>query len=76
LVLPFISQWELILLAVIVVLIFGSSQVPRIARNLGRNVREITDTLEGVDPRTPLRELERPAEPPPASGEHRPERTQ
>ena len=61
--LPFISQWELIVLAVIVALIFGSSQVPRIARNLGRNVREITDTLEGVDPRKPMRELERPAEP-------------
>ena len=37
--------------------------MPKIARNLGRSVREMKETVEGVDPRTPLKELEKPAEP-------------
>jgi sec-independent protein translocase protein TatA len=57
---PFgVGQWEIIVLVAVLVLLFGSSRVPRIARDLGRSVREIKETVEGVDPRTPLKELER-----------------
>jgi TatA/E family protein of Tat protein translocase len=60
---PFgVGQWEILLLAAVLVLLFGTSQVPKIARNLGRSVREMKETVEGVDPRTPLKELDRPAE--------------
>lgn len=38
---PFgIGHWEIIVLALVVLLLFGSSQVPRIGRQLGRGVRE------------------------------------
>ena len=38
---PFgIGHWELIALALVVLLLFGSSQLPRIGRQLGRGVRE------------------------------------
>ena len=57
---PFgVGQWEIIVLVAVLVLLFGSSRVPKIARDLGRSVREIKETVEGVDPRTPLKELER-----------------
>jgi sec-independent protein translocase protein TatA len=60
---PFgVGQWEILALAVVLVLIFGSSRVPKIARDLGRSLREVKETVEGVDPRTPLKELEPPAE--------------
>ena len=61
---PFgVGQWEMIVLGVILLLLFGSSRVPTIARNLGRSVREMKETVEGIDPRASLKELERPAEP-------------
>ena len=69
---PFVGQWEMLALALIVALLFGGSQLPAIGRKLGRSVRETRDTLASVDPRTSVRELDRPASetrerrPPPA----------
>lgn len=59
---PGIGHWELIALALVLVLLFGSKQLPTLARNLGRGVREVRQTVVDVDPRTELRERE----PPPA----------
>jgi sec-independent protein translocase protein TatA len=68
---PFgIGQWELLVLAAVLVLIFGSSRLPRIGRDLGRNVREFRQTVEQIDPRTPLKELEAP-KPSPDGAEQR-----
>lgn len=49
------GQWELIILAVVVLLLFGSKQLPQIARQLGRGVREVKDTVRDVDPREDVR---------------------
>jgi TatA/E family protein of Tat protein translocase len=58
---PFgIGHWELIVLGVVLALLFGGSQLPRIGRQLGLGAREARDTLAGIDPRTPLRELGEP----------------
>ena len=58
---PFgVGQWELIVLGVVILLIFGSAKLPRMARDLGRSVRELKETVEGVDPRTALKEIEAP----------------
>lgn len=59
---PGIGHWELIALAIVLVLLFGSKQLPALARSLGRGVREVRQTVVDVDPRAELRELE----PPPA----------
>lgn len=38
---PFgIGHWELIAIVLVALLLFGSSQLPRIGRQLGRGVRE------------------------------------
>jgi sec-independent protein translocase protein TatA len=52
---PGIGHWELIVLAVVVVLIFGSKQVPQIGRSLGRGMREFKQTVGLVDPRDDVR---------------------
>ena len=55
------GHWELIALAVVVLLLFGSKQVPQIARQLGRGVREVKDTMQDVDVRHDMRQaLEAP----------------
>ena len=56
------GHWELIVLGVVLLLLFGSKQLPSIARNLGRGVREVRETVIDVDPRQGLRELEAPRE--------------
>jgi sec-independent protein translocase protein TatA len=45
------GHWELIALGVVLLLLFGSKQVPQIARQLGRGMREVKDTMADVDPR-------------------------
>ncbi len=63
------GQWELIVLGVVVLLLFGSKQVPTIARQLGRGLREVKETVKDVDPREDVRramepETERPPQAP------------
>lgn len=55
------GHWELIVLAVVVLLLFGSKQVPTIARQLGRGLREVKDTVRDVDPRDDVRRAMEPA---------------
>jgi len=52
------GHWELIALGLVILLLFGSKQLPQIARNLGRGVREVRETIVDVDPRKQLKELE------------------
>jgi len=49
------GHWELILLAVVVLLLFGSKQVPQIGRSVGRGMREFKQTVGMVDPREDVR---------------------
>ena len=52
---------ELLILGVIVLLLFGSKQLPAIARQLGRGVREVKETMGEADPRQHVRQaLEAP----------------
>jgi sec-independent protein translocase protein TatA len=45
------GQWELIALVFVVLLLFGSRRIPEIARQLGRGMREVKQTVADVDPR-------------------------
>ena len=56
---PFgIGHWELLVLGAVLLLVFGTSRVPQVARQLGLGLREVRRTVDEVDPRRPLRELE------------------
>ena len=45
------GQLELIALVFVVLVLFGSKQLPQLARQLGRGLREVKDTVADVDPR-------------------------
>jgi sec-independent protein translocase protein TatA len=51
------SHWELIILAIALVLIFGSKRLPEIGRSLGRGARELKQTVSEVDPRQDLKRV-------------------
>ena len=49
------GHWELIVLGLVLVLLFGAKRVPELGRQLGRSVRELKDTVRDVDPREDMR---------------------
>ena len=49
------GHWELIVLGLVLLLLFGAKRVPQIGRQLGRSVRELKDTVREVDPREDVR---------------------
>jgi TatA/E family protein of Tat protein translocase len=49
------GHWELIVLGIVLLLLFGAKRVPLIGRQLGRGVRELKDTVRDVDPRDDMR---------------------
>jgi sec-independent protein translocase protein TatA len=62
---PFgISIWELLILLVVLLLVFGAKRLPEMGRSLGKGMREFKDAVTGVeDSATPPP----PAELPPAT---------
>jgi len=60
---PFgIPLWELMLILLVVLLVFGPKRLPEMGRSLGRGMREFKDSITGND--------DKPAEiPPPAREE-------
>lgn len=42
---PNISWWEIALLVLVILLIFGPKKLPQIGRSMGRGVREFKDTV-------------------------------
>ena len=51
------SHWELIILAIALVLLFGSKRLPEIGRSLGRSARELKQTVSEADPRQDLKRV-------------------
>ena len=49
------GHWELIVLGLVLLLLFGAKRVPLIGRQLGRSLRELKDTVRDVDPRDDMR---------------------
>ena len=49
------GHWELIALVFVLLLLFGSKQIPQIARQLGRGLREVKETVGDVDPREDIK---------------------
>jgi sec-independent protein translocase protein TatA len=59
---PFgVSIWELLILLVVLLLVFGASRLPEMGRSLGRGMREFKDAVTSVE-----EEESKPAPPPPA----------
>ena len=58
---PFgLGIWEIVILAGILLLLFGAKGFPKMARRLGTGMREVKEAVAEVDPR---KMLDAPAEP-------------
>jgi sec-independent protein translocase protein TatA len=59
---PF-AWWELVLILLVLLLVFGAKRLPEMGRSLGKGMREFKESVTGMDEREPP---EPPAELPPA----------
>jgi sec-independent protein translocase protein TatA len=72
---PFgISIWELLILLVVLLLVFGAKRLPEMGRSLGKGMREFKEGISGVEDAvkaepTPTTVTPTPAELPTASSE-------
>ena len=55
---PNVGPWEIVLLLLLALLLFGAKRLPEIGKSMGKGMREFKDSLAGKD--------EDPAELPPA----------
>jgi sec-independent protein translocase protein TatA len=56
--------WEILILAGVLVLLFGAKGAPAMARRLGTGVKEMKDAVTEMDPRSILDPKDKPAETP------------
>jgi sec-independent protein translocase protein TatA len=56
-----ISPWELLILLVFVLLLFGPKRLPEMGRSLGKGMREFKDSITGKDEDEELKQPELPA---------------
>jgi sec-independent protein translocase protein TatA len=61
---PFgIGVWEILILLLVALLVFGPKRLPEMGRSLGRGMREFKDSISGRDDRDEEpRELDAPRE--------------
>jgi sec-independent protein translocase protein TatA len=70
---PNVGPWEIILVLIVALLLFGPKRLPEMGKSVGKSMREFKDSLSGKDdddvevhsPVTRAQELP-PAAPPPA----------
>jgi len=56
-----ISPWELLLLALVVLLVFGPKRLPEMGRSLGKGMREFKTAITGKDDDDDRHELPSPS---------------
>jgi sec-independent protein translocase protein TatA len=60
---PNISIWEMLLLLLVLLLVFGPKRLPEMGRSLGRGMREFKDSVSGITKDEPEKvELTPPAQ--------------
>ena len=45
-----IGPWELAILLIVVLLVFGPKRLPEMGKSLGKGMREFKDSISGKDP--------------------------
>ena len=59
---PNVGPWELILLVVVLLLVFGSRRLPEIGRSVGKGMREFKGAVTGKDGSPEIEDEQKPAE--------------
>jgi len=58
-----IGPWEIAILLVIVLLVFGPKRLPEMGRSLGKGMREFKDSISGKDDEPPALPPAEPKDP-------------
>jgi sec-independent protein translocase protein TatA len=59
---PF-AWWELVLILLVLLLVFGAKRLPEMGRSLGKGMREFKESVSGMDEKEPSPPAELPAAP-------------
>ena len=59
---PNVGPWEIILLVVVLLLVFGSRRLPEIGRSVGKGMREFKQSVTGKDEPHELESGDQPVE--------------
>jgi sec-independent protein translocase protein TatA len=59
---PNVSPWEIIILVVVLLLVFGSRRLPEIGRSVGKGMREFKNSVSGKDEKPELEDEQTPPE--------------
>jgi sec-independent protein translocase protein TatA len=74
---PFgIGIWELVILMVLLLLVFGAKRLPEMGRSIGYGMREFKDAITGKDEPEPAEKAELTPPPPASSTPPAPERSE
>ena len=67
---PFgIGIWELLILLLVILVVFGPKRLPEMGRSLGKGMREFKDSISGKDEDEPVARTLPPAEEHPVAAE-------
>ena len=66
-----LGGWEVFLILLVVLLLFGAERLPELARGLGKGIREFKGAVEGIEKELDetVDSIEKTAEKPDSSGE-------
>jgi sec-independent protein translocase protein TatA len=57
---PF-AWWELVLILLVLLLVFGAKRLPEMGRSLGKGMREFKDSVSGIDEKPSASQAELPS---------------
>jgi sec-independent protein translocase protein TatA len=55
---PNLGPWEIVILVVVLLLVFGSKRLPEIGRSVGKGMREFKQSVTGKDEETQLEDAQ------------------
>jgi sec-independent protein translocase protein TatA len=59
---PNLGVWEIVILVVVLLLVFGSRRLPEIGRSVGKGMREFKHSVTGKDEKDELEDGQKPPE--------------
>ncbi|MBG0782694.1 MAG: twin-arginine translocase TatA/TatE family subunit [Bacteroidales bacterium] len=51
-----IGGWQILIIVLVVLLLFGGKKIPELMRGMGRGVKEFKDGINGEDEKKPAKE--------------------
>ncbi len=59
-----LSPWELMIVLLLILLLFGAKRLPELARSLGRSIKEFKRATQDLQEELDLNKIDQPKQPP------------